>query len=300
MVARPGTRQASRGGRRRRGGGLGYAQRVSATRGAETRDEQERVHRHHGPGPDPAAPAGTDPDAICPFLTAGEGGWLAVRPSGEHRCSAVEPPAVLAGDKQRRLCLVAAHRDCPTYQAARATAGSSTRAPLAAGGTPIERTTSILLDRPGPVPAVVGPGRATVGQLLLGVLLVAALAAVVYARVFVPAGVRPAATPNGPAASGRASAGAVVSLSPAPTPSTVPTPAPTPRSTPAPTPRATPVPTPAATPPAITTQKYVVRPGDTLWSVSVRFHTTVPTLQALNGLGSSTTIYSGQTLLVPA
>jgi len=45
---------------------------------------------------------------------------------------------------------------------------------------------------------------------------------------------------------------------------------------------------------------YVVRSGDTLYRLAVRFGTTVSALQARNGLGSSTSIYTGQSLFIPA
>lgn len=45
---------------------------------------------------------------------------------------------------------------------------------------------------------------------------------------------------------------------------------------------------------------YTVVAGDTLFSIARRFSTTVAQLQALNSLGSGTTIYVGQTLTVPA
>lgn len=42
-----------------------------------------------------------------------------------------------------------------------------------------------------------------------------------------------------------------------------------------------------------------VHPGDTLSALALRHHTTVATLQALNHMGGSTTVYAGGTLLVP-
>jgi LysM repeat protein len=42
-----------------------------------------------------------------------------------------------------------------------------------------------------------------------------------------------------------------------------------------------------------------IRPGDTLSELALRHHTTVATLQALNHMGGSTTIYAGGTLIVP-
>ncbi|WP_433075357.1 NlpC/P60 family protein [Dactylosporangium sp. CA-052675] len=45
-------------------------------------------------------------------------------------------------------------------------------------------------------------------------------------------------------------------------------------------------------------QTIVVRPGDTLWGLAHRNGTTVPDLQRLNGLGTSTLIRVGQTLVL--
>jgi hypothetical protein len=44
----------------------------------------------------------------------------------------------------------------------------------------------------------------------------------------------------------------------------------------------------------------ILRPGDTLWSISGLFRTSVPELQRLNGLGDSTLIFAGALLRVPA
>lgn len=45
---------------------------------------------------------------------------------------------------------------------------------------------------------------------------------------------------------------------------------------------------------------YTVRPGDSLWSVAKRYHTTVKDLTAANNLRSSATLREGQKLLIPA
>ncbi|MFI2764310.1 NlpC/P60 family protein [Streptomyces echinatus] len=47
-------------------------------------------------------------------------------------------------------------------------------------------------------------------------------------------------------------------------------------------------------------KKTVLRPGDTLWALARTHGTTVKALQRLNHLGSSTLIYAGQPLRVPA
>ncbi len=48
------------------------------------------------------------------------------------------------------------------------------------------------------------------------------------------------------------------------------------------------------------TTSITLRRGDTLWALSSQYHTTVATLQQINGLGSSTLIYAGRQLRVPA
>ncbi|KDN80476.1 C40 family peptidase [Kitasatospora cheerisanensis] len=47
-------------------------------------------------------------------------------------------------------------------------------------------------------------------------------------------------------------------------------------------------------------RSVAVRRGDTLWGLARRHHTTVQTLQELNGLGTSTLILAGATLRLPA
>ncbi|WP_405363382.1 NlpC/P60 family protein [Kitasatospora sp. NBC_00085] len=51
--------------------------------------------------------------------------------------------------------------------------------------------------------------------------------------------------------------------------------------------------------PAPVTCEVVLKRGDTLWELARYHHTTVRTLQELNGLGDSTLIYAGATLRVP-
>ncbi|WP_329493906.1 NlpC/P60 family protein [Kitasatospora herbaricolor] len=57
-----------------------------------------------------------------------------------------------------------------------------------------------------------------------------------------------------------------------------------------------PAPQPAPTPEP---REVALQWGDTLWELARRHHTTVQTLQELNGLGSSTLIHAGATLRVP-
>ena len=65
------------------------------------------------PGTRPAPPACEPPvptaRPICPYLAAADGAWRSTTAAREHRCAAVTPPALLAAEKQRRLCLTADH-----------------------------------------------------------------------------------------------------------------------------------------------------------------------------------------------
>ena len=54
-----------------------------------------------------------------------------------------------------------------------------------------------------------------------------------------------------------------------------------------------------AAPPQGVPETYVVQSGDTLFSIAVRYHTTVAAIKQLNGLGASDLIQVGQKLLVP-
>lgn len=159
--------------------------------------------------------------AICPYAISGDGAWRTVAPAREQHCAAVDPPAPVAVDKQRRLCLVAAHEACPTFMAARGTlmvddevasrpgeatsadaasaeptAGVGESAEAMAGGEPISeatpaqppgrwpmpRTTPVVIERGRPSLASWRPGR-TATQLGLVGLMVLAFALLAVARL---------------------------------------------------------------------------------------------------------------------
>jgi LysM repeat protein len=86
-----------------------------------------------------------------------------------------------------------------------------------------------------------------------------------------------------------------------PTPTQTPTPTatsttPTPTGTP---PTATPTPTPTPTLQPGQTVIYVVRSGDTLYSIARRFGTTVQAVAQINNVSNPSRIYVGQRLLIP-
>ena len=43
---------------------------------------------------------------------------------------------------------------------------------------------------------------------------------------------------------------------------------------------------------------YIVRPGDTLWSIAQRFNTTIDDIKSKNGLENPNIIYPGTTLII--
>lgn len=232
-------------------------------------------------------------DQICPYLLAANREWRSASPSREHRCTAVDPPAPLATDKQQSLCLVAAHSGCPAYRAAR-----TARAMMVAPGVdpkvvaaadaarrPIARSTPVVLERPRFSIGSIGGREWPAYQALLVVLMVAAFVVLLVARL---------------------SAGGTAPT-PAPSPSAVPTASPT--ATPRPTERPTPSPSPSdAVPsgsiapgspgPSVALETYRVESGDTLVGIAATFGTTVAELQQLNGLTGSE-LRVGQLLKVP-
>ena len=82
----------------------------------------------------------------CPYVSSGDGAWRAATATRDHRCAAVTPPAPVAIEKQRRLCLRPEHQSCATFVAAEAASGEL---PGRANGLPrpLARTTPVVLDR---------------------------------------------------------------------------------------------------------------------------------------------------------
>lgn len=242
--------------------------------------------------------SGAAPDAIaavCPYLTAGDGSWQSAQPMHDQRCSAVEPPVLLATSKQQQLCTVAVHRTCATYHAAQARHASTgiARARPRDGDAvlwPVTRSTLLVLE---PERTLFGIPRSRTragGQLLLIALMAVAFVVLIVART--------APSPSGDAGPS-ASAAVIASQRPTATPSAPPsaTPAPSPSTSPAPT--ATPKPTPNASPGA-NRARYRVKSGDTLLTIAAKFGTTIKVLKRLNDITDPRLIHPGQVLIVPA
>lgn len=186
------------------------------------RHDPTEGHRAHGqPAVDALAAA-----SICPYLVALDGTWRSAFPARDHRCAAVRPLAPLTVEKQRDVCLGAAHVECSTYRAAIAASrrGWATpddrQDPGETGLWPVGRTLPVVLEPGGPrtrfgsLPVI--PGRLG-GQIVLGLLMVLAFIAVVLAR---------ASAPPGPVVDPSASPTAAVSPSPVASPTVRPTPTP--------------------------------------------------------------------------
>jgi hypothetical protein len=248
-----------------------------------------------------AAPA---TDAICPYLVAADGGWRASTPAREHRCTAVFPPAVLAPDKQRRLCLETVHTSCSTYRVASGAGDAPDdalpRAPVRRATRTIARTAPVVLDH-GRMSISIPGLRAErgAGQLALVALMGLAFIAILFARV--PGG---AADEPGP---GRLTGGAVATptASPvAPGPASVTPATPLPESPvrtlvptevgPSAAPQATPEPSEADGP-----ATYKVKRGDTLSGIAATYGTTWQVLAALNDIDDPGRLKVGQVLELP-
>jgi nucleoid-associated protein YgaU len=255
-----------------------------------------------GPGPSRAAavPVAPDTAAICPYLLAADGAWRASTPSREHRCTAVAPPAVLAQEKQRRLCLVAEHTACSTYVAAVA-AREAAAGPLRGRGPrrAMPRTSPLLLDQSRlslPIPGMSDRG---VGQGGLVALMAVAFGALAVSRL---AGGGPALEPAAAGHDRSASPPIVATGRPAAT-SEPAKPDATPARTlvpsdvdPTPSGRTS---TQAGPAPTAKSGTYKVKSGDTLSEIAAANGTTWQVLAQLNGITDPSKLRVGQVLKLP-
>jgi LysM repeat protein len=251
----------------------------------------------------------TAPDtaAVCPFLLAGDAAWRSSSASRDHRCHAVAPAAILAGDKQRRLCLVDKHVGCSTYIAATSTLvepGAPATRPLHRSVT---KTAPLVLDRVrlSIAPPVLLGRRVT--QPGLVALMVVAFGALAVTRlgssgpgIGPVAGVGTGSPTASVAAVAPTTAGSSADIGSTRTlvPTEVePTAAPTPARTAAPTasPRATASPPPTAGP-----TTYKVKSGDTLSGIAGQHGTTWRVLAELNNIDDPRSLRVGQVLKLPS
>ncbi len=252
---------------------------------------------------------------VCPFIISADGAWRSAQAGRDQRCSAVEPAAILALDKQSRLCLSDAHRSCLTFRTAAAGTldrpSAATAPPRArvrarpAGATTrwaFVRTAPARLDdgRGSPVDLVTAPGRRA--RIALGGVLAVAVAAAGFLALPISrdSSGEPGAAdgrPGGAAATRAAeSTGRPLAFGLPAAPSSTPAieqGSLRPSGAPADAADASPPSSSAATP-----RIYVVREGDTLYAIAVEHGTTVAEIQRLNGM-ESTVIRAGLVLRIP-
>jgi LysM repeat protein len=237
----------------------------------------------------------------CPFLVSADGAWRGAGVTRDHHCAAVAPPAPLAAEKQRRLCLTADHELCATYLAAQAASGAI---PGRAPGLPrpIARTAPVILDHGRfsiSMPAF-GSDRST-GQTVLVAILILAFVAVVIAKLSGVGGSSGTGFDRSPSPPATASASPAPSATPRPTatPTALPTSSAGASSRPSASLAASPK--ASARPSAATTGRtYVVKANDTLIGIANRFGTTTREIIRLNKLSNPSNLKIGQVLQLPA
>ena len=242
----------------------------------------------------PAIDPRPDPNlgAICPYLGSADGSWRSTTAAREHRCGAVSPPALLAAEKQRRLCLTDDHLRCATYEAARA-ARPIAQDRAATLPRPLARTTPVVLDH-GRIAITIPAFRSerSVGQAALIILMALAFALIVVAKLSggsSPGGVAGASSSPGasaqassPAGSARPSSGATVAPSGSAAGSGDPGGSASPGATAQPA-----------------SKTYKVKSGDTLIGIAAKFGTTPKALAKLNGITNTANLKVGQVLKIP-
>jgi LysM repeat protein len=249
----------------------------------------------------PQPPASGDPrptrpfSGVCPYLAAVDGGWRSSTVAREHRCGAVSPPAPLAAEKQRRLCLTHDHVICATYDAARAARPvAHDRLPVLP--RPIARTTPVVLDHGRiaiGVPAL-HSDRPVWQAILIGILAIA-FAAIVLTRV--TDGGTSGATTGASHSPGQSVAASAVATGAAAS-QDVSTAGPSGALDPTPGSGASAGPSDPG-PSAVATQTYKVKTGDTLVGIAAKFGTTPKAIATLNGITDPTSLHAGQILKIP-
>ncbi len=220
----------------------------------------------------------------------GDGEWRSATVAREHRCGAVSPPAPLAAEKQRRLCLTPDYRGCATYEAARA-ARLIAHDRMPALPRPVARTTPVVLDHGRmaiSVPAL-RVDRSLWQAILIGLLAIA-FAAIVLTRM--TGGGTPGAGGASPTPGATAGASAVVTSG---------SPRPPARAPPPVAPQASGA-SAAPTDPGASSaasRTYKVKAGDTLVGIAARFGTTPKAIAALNGITDPSSLRIGQVLQIP-
>lgn len=257
--------------------------------------------------------------AVCPFLrsTGPDGTVIAPSsdPSADHRCHAAHRPEAIAEAYQGAMCLVAAHVECPRYllglDVPVAIEHDDTASPDS-GLVPAAAMTSVA-------PTPVEPSRRTLTPAVLaasGLLVLSAL--VSFAFVAARGGLTmPTPEPAGIGlASPNATASAPAEATPPPVATPSPTARPTPTAIPTPEPTSTPQPTDPPAPTPFPTDGiwryfepcpagedcviYVVRSGNTLYSISRSFDVPLSVILEMNpGITDPAVVVVGDEIRLP-
>jgi LysM repeat protein len=234
---------------------------------------------------------------ICPYLAAADGAWRSSTVAREHRCGAVAPPALLAAEKQRRLCLTDDFVSCATYEAARAARPNGAER-LGTLPRPLARTAPVVLDHGRisvTMPALRGDRLS--GQGILIILLGLAFAAILLARLtgggapglVADASPTPTAASSGVSASPTRGALATTRPSGSSEPSSEASSSPDVASA-----------APGTAEPTVPTQRtYKIKSGDTLIGIAAKFNTTPKAIAKLNDLTNPSALKVGQVLKIP-
>ena len=265
------------------------------------RDDAASPQAGNAAGPGGPTPMVSAVHEVCPYLVAEGGAWRVAQPSRDHRCAAVRPPVPLGTTKQRSLCLTSGHTACATFRAAEEIAATATHRAAGSdrGGLwPTSRSTMLVLEPAGGAVRLKsgGVGISVTQAAVVGVLVLAIVAAVGARIILQPGEPQPSTVPSFPLPSSSAVGSPGVSVPPSTEPTAVPSTEPT--AIPSPSPTVAPTPAPTATP-RPSQQTYVVKSGDTLSRIAGLFHTTVAALRAANNLTPSSILHPGQVLVIP-
>ncbi len=254
-----------------------------------------------------------DPSAGCRYLVAASGGWRASDAIRDHRCTALDPAAPIALDKQRRLCLTATHPTCPTFIAARDERGRALD-PVASAWSParpVVQTAPVVVGVPTherPMAGLFGPAR--LGEAALGLMAVVVVV-LLGARLLGGQGA-PEASPTADLTGGGSIAPgetATIAASPStthaggatepPAGSAGPDASSPAQASPEPKPSGRASPGASSKPSPTAHRRYKVKLGDTVSAIAEKYGTTVAAIVKLNKLKDARTIHVGQVLLIP-
>jgi len=231
--------------------------------------------------------AGSAPPT-CPYIgIVGDAATHYAFPVSAHRCHAGSRPIALDHAKQALDCLTTQHVTCPRYHPP----------PSPTHGLPIAAAGVVVPGRALASAARTPPRRWVSKAVLFAVLLLGAIVAGLYIGSVLGQN-RGSPTAGGDPATGATQTPTSVASAPGSSPSdrSQPTPSPTAAPTPTPTPESTPTATPK---PASTPLVYIVKRGDTLTAIAIRYGVSVASIRSINDIPDPNVIVTGQRIVIP-